>query len=63
MQPDFSAIILGNNQKMTCARAVAINDAIIVYNSLIIKYVGYLEGVVAHGRASSNLAFGTIFKP
>jgi len=29
------------------------------YNILILYILNYLEGVAAHGRASSSLAFGT----
>jgi len=31
-------------------------------NIMILFVLNYLEGVVAHGRASSSLAFGTIHK-
>ena len=37
----------------------AIKSANIANNILILKDLFYLEGVVAHGRASSSLAFGT----
>ena len=37
----------------------AIKSANIVNNILILIDLFYLEGVVAHGRASSSLAFGT----
>ena len=37
----------------------AIKSANMANNTLILKDLFYLEGVVAHGRASSSLAFGT----
>ena len=37
----------------------AIKSANIANNILILKDLFYLEGVVAHGRASSSLASGT----
>ena len=37
----------------------AIKSANIANNILILIDLFYLEGVVAHGRASSSLAFGT----
>ena len=42
-------------------RSIVTKIALNCSNCLIIQELSYLEGVVAHGRASSNLAFGTIF--
>ena len=39
----------------------AIKSANIANNILILKDLFYLEGVVAHGRASSSLAFAPVF--
>jgi hypothetical protein len=41
--------------------STATKIALIYSNYLIIQELSYLEGVVAHGRASSNLAFGTSY--